>query len=138
MEMKENRTSGTVLHSVFRGAIGAILFTIAAFILSLLLGRRPALTGHRWLMVRGLLLICAIISGVLGVYKTTHRRIVYALSGEISLIVLCLTVCVAARCPILSASCGIDLVLMLIGAFAGTILGGKKRHIQYGKRVYGK
>ena len=110
------------------GAIGAALFLSLTFAASALGGRRPELLLKSALLIKGLLCLSAFLCGSLCARRANERRILYALAGEWALLLICVICAFRFQNEHLLLSFGLNLLLCVFGAFAGTIaFGGNKR-----------
>ena len=132
----ERKEIGTYARSVLSGGAGLAVFLLLLFLGALLCGNVNWLMNDSYPIAKGCLLIGAIVSGAAALRRGENRRFPHALAGEAWL--LC-TVAAIAAFSMRDGRIGsflIDLLLLLIGAFAGTILRTNRRLKRRGKREY--
>ena len=134
MKKTERTQYVTYARSALRGAVGLAVFLLLLFLAAVLSDNAPWIMNGTYPIAECCLLVAAIVSGVASLRRVESRRFLHALSGETGLI--CLVAAIAAfslrEGRVLALL--IDLFLLLIGAFAGSILHGKRRIKQRGKR----
>lgn len=134
MKKTERKEYRTFANSALRGATGIPVFLLMLLLAAMLCGKANWIMNGNYPIAECCLLVAAIVSGASALRRGENRRLLHALAGEAGL--LCLVAAIGA----FSIKEGrinsvlIDLLLLFIGAFAGSILCGNRRIKQRGKR----
>ena len=129
--MNENHCCRDLLHIVRGAALGgitaAVVLLILLFAAALFSGRYDLLLDHRAAVSKAALMAAAVMAGAISARRALRRKIFHALAGEGVLMIFCFAVWAALGFQNKPGSMLTNIGLMLIGAFAGTILCGKRR-----------
>ena len=134
MKMTERTQYVTYARSALRGAAGLAVFLLMMFLAAVLCDKAPWIINGTYPIGESCLLVGAIVSGAAALRSGDNRRLLHALSGEAGLICLVAAIAFFSEREGRMRAFVIDLFLLLIGAFAGSILRGKRHIKQRGKR----
>ena len=134
MEKQTNaKGQGRYLRSVLFGVAGAVLFFGLLLLAAALSDTRSEIMALKRPIVKACLLLSAFVSGALAGGRAEQERLPHALIAQCALLPVLLISAAVKHSEIQMLSFFIDVLLMLFGAFAGTILMKKRRHKRRGK-----
>ena len=133
--MKRTRMDygGGYLFSVIMGGVGAVLL-FALLLLAALIGEsRREIMRAPFLSAGVCLFVSALLCGLAAGGRAGERKMLHALAAEGTLLALLLLCAIGCGITPKPGTLLLDLALLLIGAFAGTIYRGKGRIKRRGK-----
>ena len=135
MEKQMNaKGQGSYLRSALFGVVGVVLFLGLLLLAAALSDTRSEIMELKTPIVKACLLISAFVCGALAASKAEQAKLPQALIAEGALLVVLLISAAVKNSEIQILSFFIDVLLMLFGAFAGTILKKKRGIKRRGKR----
>ncbi len=125
---------GRYLRAALFGVVGVALFFGMLLFTAVLSDTRSEIMEMKRPIVKACLLLSAFVNGTLAGSKTEQQKLPHALIAEGALLLVLLISAAIKNTEIQIPSLIIDVLLMLFGAFAGTILKRKPGNIRRGKR----
>lgn len=134
MNKRKESNAAVYLRSVSLGAVGVVLFFALVLAAAGLGETETRIMEWKTPLTKAFLFIGAAACGMLAGRRAERGRLLHAFLSELPLLTA-LAVCVlsSASEPRFS-SIAVDLLLLLFGAFAGTLLCGNRRIQRRGKR----
>ena len=130
----ETRGQGSYLRSVLYGLLGAALFLGLLLLAAAVSGTQGKVMELKSIIAKGCLLLGALLSGILAGRRAGQGRLQRALAAEGVLLAVLMLCVLAIGAELRPKSICVDLLLVLIGAFAGTFLKRKQSVKRRGKR----
>ena len=132
-KQKEGSARSAVTRALLCGAAASVLLLVVLTAAALIAETEPELLRRSGLTARVCLVIAALLCGCIAAGRNKHHRLPLALAGEGVLFLALLVIGMGNGFSGGWRSMLIDVGLLLIGAFAGAVLTGKKQNKRRGK-----
>lgn len=127
------KPGSTNVKCVLCGVFGVLLFLALIFLSALLSERHTILIDPKAPTAKACLFISALACGWMGSRAGERARFFHALSCEAPLFVFTIVIALLSGSSASFLSLAVDFVILLFGAFAGTLSVGGKRRKRRGK-----